>query len=531
MEVASGSDIVKGMWDFMSSKRDSLVAESSMIMSKKVETAKEQDQLNQRAEEIKERAAMLTRLQYCLEQDATKKKAELDAQDQKAANKSAPTRTAEQLQAQQDALDKLQTELNSMKADLEAKEKDLAERERALLARLAAVQKAEQEVEERAANPKYPGSGDFGGNQADAPNITAPTCPPPIIACPGDCSVRTDCSSCVADPKCGWCRSSQTCMNTLDGKVPAGNCSHADFSHLYCKSHTCEQHKNCYECMSDPECGLCAATGACQKGGLTGPETGSCSSWLFSAPMRIFSINVYGKDLNNVTARANNIFAMVEEANADFVCFQEVEDWFLEAMSQQPWAKSYHASDFGSGHAPGGLLCLSKVPLAHVAYYEKTQPGQVEVDQRGRLLLIKPKLAEQNLVIASTTLDWRSPENRADSLDYVFSVLNNTNNVVLMGDFNFDFGAQPESSRIPDKFKDVWLKLRPDRPGFTWDPIHNAYARASDPRSRPSRIDRMFVSSDYVSFNKISKVGSPDVSPHYGLLADVSLPGAFCEPR
>jgi len=320
-------------------------------------------------------------------------------------------------------------------------------------------------------------------------------------------------------------------MDTVGGKLPLGNCSAPDWSYLYCKSQSCEQHKSCYECMSDPECGRCAATNQCMKGSLTGPEAGSCSSWLFSAPMRIFSLNVYGKDLTNVTQRANSIFAMVEEANADFVCFQEVEDWFLEAMSQQPWARSYHASDFGSGHAPGGLLCLSKVPLAHVAYYEKTQPGQVEVDQRGRLLLVKPKLAEQNLVIATTTLDWRSPDNRGDSLDYVFSVLNTTNNVVLMGDLNFDFGSQPETSHIPAKFNDVWMRLRPDRPGFTWDPIHNSYARSSDPRSRPSRIDRMFVSSDYVSFHKISKVGSQEVSPHYGLLADISLPGAFCEAR
>jgi len=255
---------------------------------------------------------------------------------------------------------------------------------------------------------------------------------------------------------------------------------------------------------------------------------GTCSSWNFAGPLRFFSLNIYGKDLANVTDRAYAIFAMIEEANADFIALQEVEDWFLEILAQQKWTKSYHASDFGSGHAPGGLLILSKIPLASVAYYEKTMPGQVEVDQRARMLVVKPNLGGKNLNIATTTLDWRSSENRAESLDYLFSVLNATSDVVLMGDFNFDFGAQPESTHVPAKFKDAWTYLRPERPGFTWDPIHNAYAHGSDPKSRPSRIDRVFVSSDYVTFNKISKVGSAEVSPHYGLLTDLQMYGAFC---
>jgi len=314
----------------------------------------------------------------------------------------------------------------------------------------------------------------------------------------------------------------------LEGDVPSGNCSALDLSHLYCKAYTCEQHRTCRQCLSDPECGRCAATGKCAKGTITGPDAGVCPSWNFAAPMRFLSLNVYGKDLSNITERSMAIFAMIEEANADVIALQEVEDWFLEIMAQQKWARSYHASDFGSGHAPGGLLILSKMPLSSVAYYEKTQPGQVEVDQRGRLLAVKPDAGHHNLMIAATTLDWRTPQSRGDSLDYIFSILNSTTDVVLMGDFNFDYGSQPETSHIPDKFKDVWLQLRPERPGFTWDPIHNNYAHLSDPMSRPSRVDRVFVASDYVSLNKISKIGSADVSPHYGLLTDLQLFGAFC---
>ncbi len=65
----------------------------------------------------------------------------------------------------------------------------------------------------------------------------------------------------------------------------------------------------------------------------------------------------------------------------------------------------------------------------------------------------------------------------------------------MQGDFNFDHGALPESSHIPENWLDVWPALNPENLGHTWDPDSNAYARASDPQSRPSRIDRVLVKS------------------------------------
>lgn len=232
--------------------------------------------------------------------------------------------------------------------------------------------------------------------------------------------------------------------------------------------------------------------------------------------------------MTNCTARGQIIFQMLEHANADFVMLQEVEDWFLELLSRQKWAANYHMSDFGSGHAPGGLLILSKVPLASVAYYEKTSPGQVEVDQRGRLLVVHPKMGNNKFAVATTTLDWRSGDNRADSMEFIFSVLNTTRDVVLAGDFNFDQNAQPETSQLPWNFEDVWQSLRPQHVGYTWDPTTNPYAHKSDPNSRPSRVDRMLVKAGFWEARKIQKVGSPYASPHYGLLAQLELFGAYC---
>jgi endonuclease/exonuclease/phosphatase family metal-dependent hydrolase len=270
------------------------------------------------------------------------------------------------------------------------------------------------------------------------------------------------------------------------------------------------------------------STNKCALGNAAGPSSGECRDWCYAVPLKVLSMNVYGRDLTNVTSRATRLMQIIRAENADFVLLQEVEDWFLQALQQQPFARSYHASDFGSGHAPGGLLILSKVPLSSVAYYEKTMPGQVEVDQRGRVLVVTPRIGRGNLAVATTTLDWRSGENRASSLDYIFSVLAPAQNVVLGGDFNFDFGAQPETSRLPSRYLDVWRVLRPRQPGFTWDPINNSYARNSDPNSRQSRIDRVFVSSSFTRLLDVQKIGASDVSPHYGLSVRVRMFGAYC---
>ena len=52
--VGSNADIVKSIYDLLAKKRDMNVAETSRIMQKKVETAKEQEMLRERTEELKE---------------------------------------------------------------------------------------------------------------------------------------------------------------------------------------------------------------------------------------------------------------------------------------------------------------------------------------------------------------------------------------------------------------------------------------------------------------------------------------------
>jgi len=442
--VGSNADIVKSIYDLLAKKRDSNVAETSRIMQKKVETAKEQEMLRERTEELKERAAMLTRLQYCLEQDARRVRSAVDDADRNRANTtgSQAGMTAEALARRAQDLDRLEADLRARMAELARREADLRRRWELLKKQLEALRAERQAL----LDDKDAAQRVLNRTEAD--------CARNQKFCPGECAQFRNCGQCVDNPKCGWCRTSQSCIDVIGNGQPAGNCTKADLSHLFCKSNMCEEHKSCRQCLSDPDCGRCSTNGQCGRGDIRGPAAGTCPAWNYAAPFRFFNLNIYGRDTNNVTDRATNIFAMIEEANADFVMLQEVEDWFLELMAKQKWAKRYHASDFGSGHAPGGLLILSKYPLASVSYYEKTQPGQVEVDQRGHLLVVQPRLGQLSLTVATTELDWRSSDNRADSLEYVFSVLGPRTDVVLGGDFNFDFGAQPESGKIPTTYRE-----------------------------------------------------------------------------
>jgi len=164
---------------------------------------------------------------------------------------------------------------------------------------------------------------------------------------------------------------------------------------------------------------------------------------------------------------------------------------------QQKWVSAYHLSDFSSGHAPGGLFILSKFPITRTAFYEQTLPGQVVADQRARALVVQVKAdgTDAPLTLVTTCLDWRTSESRVDSLDYIFSVISRYEDVIFLGDMNFDNQAMPETQHVPTNYLDVWPALEPRKSGFTWDPSTNEYAKESDPSSSPSRIDRIYIKS------------------------------------
>lgn len=329
-------------------------------------------------------------------------------------------------------------------------------------------------------------------------------------------------------------RSAPDAKPAAPGPVPAPS-SNATMSAWARKlSAHCATYDSCESCGGDGRCAWCASEGAPKCMSLDvnanlrpnsvsgdGLTSGQCSSdhWQTSVASRLtlLTLNVFASERGNSTRRFAAIVQLIKKTGADVVALQEVEKWFVHALQAHSWMKNnFHMSDYGPGQAPGGLFILSRYPIASVDYFESIRPGQVEVSQRARVLLAKLGVKGQALYVANTQLDYRSSENRAASLEFIFRTLKPFRHVFLMGDFNFDEGSKLETAAIPASYLDLWPTLVPDRPGWTWDPRSNWFAAASDPLSRASRIDRVFLRSNQWMPRSINLVGCSVSDPLCG---------------
>lgn len=296
----------------------------------------------------------------------------------------------------------------------------------------------------------------------------------------------------------------------------------------------CGTYESCDKCGADGRCAWCASgkkgrclaldvnanlrPGQASGDGLT---SGQCTSdeWQTSVATRLtlLSLNVFASERGNSTRRFAAIVQLIKKSSADVIALQEVEKWFVHALQAHSWIKNnYHLTEYGPGQAPGGLFILSRYPIASINYYENIQPGQVEVSARGRVLVAKLGVKQQAVYVATTALDYRSSENRAASLEFIFRTLKPYHHAFLLGDFNFDEGSKTETASIPRSYLDLWPTLISDRPGYTWDPRSNWFAAASDPQSRASRIDRVYLRSNQWMPRSIHLVGCSVADPLCG---------------
>ncbi|KYQ89575.1 putative mediator complex subunit 9 [Tieghemostelium lacteum] len=96
------------------------------------------------------------------------------------------------------------------------------------------------------------------------------------------CANQTNCRECSTNPQCGWCTSSQTCMDTTsDGYLCEPNqcqgCLRTDPSSCPTGINTCQDFKTPRECSSNPQCAFCTSSNTCvdvtSDGYICAPET------------------------------------------------------------------------------------------------------------------------------------------------------------------------------------------------------------------------------------------------------------------
>ena len=105
------------------------------------------------------------------------------------------------------------------------------------------------------------------------------------------CPELVGCGNCLANPECGFCRSTGKCMfgagdgpdtekNTHGATCPGGKDA---WNAAQCESPSCATIKECGRCVDTVVCGWCPGQG-CMEGSAFGPSIGKCEASWINAP-------------------------------------------------------------------------------------------------------------------------------------------------------------------------------------------------------------------------------------------------------
>jgi len=223
--------------------------------------------------------------------------------------------------------------------------------------------------------------------------------------------------------------------------------------------------------------------------------------------------------------RMPTLLAILKATEADIIALQEVTPWFWRMLRKQPWVRHYHRTPIGpGGGVPGGLLILSRFPITRTLV--ATMPGR----QGRKGLLADLRVDNTTLAVVTCHLESFLADGkiRADQLALIFPLLQHAPDAVLLGDLNFAENAQPETKQLLKTYRDLWIALRKDAPGYTWDNERSTMARRAALAGEESRrLDRILWRSEQWRPHTVRIIGTRPVAPdlpdlfpsdHFGLM-------------
>lgn len=263
------------------------------------------------------------------------------------------------------------------------------------------------------------------------------------------------------------------------------------------------------------------------RGAAGGAAAGAAANAAGAAPeeLRIVTWNVWF-GAHRFRQRAAALLAELERRQPDVIALQEVTAPLLAAIHAAPWVREgYQVSELDLlGY---DVMILARTPIAELATL-------ILPSAMGRRLLVA-RLA-CGLDIATVHLESTAgcaPE-RAEQLRIILPLLADRQDVLLVGDMNFEPGAPLETAALEPAalepgpapaLTDVWPALRPDDPGYSVDSERNLMRLAAGTRSR-KRIDRVFARTRRWRPASIELIGTAPidaagtfVSDHFGLEA------------
>jgi len=250
-------------------------------------------------------------------------------------------------------------------------------------------------------------------------------------------------------------------------------------------------------------------------------------SFVQTNTVKLITYNVWFSD-KYVGERSKVIFQILNESDADIIALQEVTYHFLQLLLMQDWVqKDYFISDFkGNTFGAYGVVLLSRFPVKRLGLY------QLPSDMERQLLLAEFIINNKTLKLATVHLESMqdSADIRAEQLETIFPLLDEADNSVLMGDFNFCSSNLDENLNIDGRYDDLWEELRPKEIGYTLNSEINNMLTLNLSTSIQARYDRILFRQDKTNWKciDIKLLGDkpiPDLdvgvfpSDHFGLLA------------
>ncbi len=225
--------------------------------------------------------------------------------------------------------------------------------------------------------------------------------------------------------------------------------------------------------------------------------------------LKVLTYNVLA-DRGGAQRRLPALLKVLEDADADVLALQEVTDWFREVLAGQPGVEKKYGKVAAGAVSPNGQLILARFPAEKS--FSRPLPGRQGRDAAVAVFLVNGR----RLAVATTHLEspLEAGETRARQLAAVFSLLEDADDAILLGDLNFAEGGQPETARLDPRFADLWPSLKPGDPGFTWDVEKSEMARqGSFPGEKSGRIDRILVRSGRWAPKSVRIVGDAPIVP------------------
>jgi poly(A) polymerase len=212
--------------------------------------------------------------------------------------------------------------------------------------------------------------------------------------------------------------------------------------------------------------------------------------------LRIVTWNVlsdtHEKELIKTHLRIPAIIAQLKQTEADIIVVQEATVPLLHALMREHWVKQMYISESREGKniEPQGIIILAKYPFTLSEYTYSPQK---------KFLVGHWIFHHQSFHVAALHLTSNRSDNairtREKQLQAIMDYLQNLpGDTLLAGDFN----AREEDIFLyatEHGFEDIWPRLHPNDPGYTFDPVNNYIAKKMTVSGYPGRFDRIFVKS------------------------------------